>query len=43
VGRIAHRGENQVGSIGEYKRQTTIARLLLAPVSDPAHQEISLG
>jgi hypothetical protein len=35
--------ENQVGSIGEYKRQTTFARLLLAPVANPAEQEISLG
>lgn len=35
--------ENQVGAIGEYKRQTTFARLLLAPVSNPADQEVSLG
>lgn len=35
--------ENQVGDVGEYKRQTTFARLLLAPVNDPADQEISLG
>ncbi len=35
--------ENQVGPVGEYKRQTSFARLLLAPVSNPADQEISLG
>jgi len=35
--------ENQVGEVGEYKRQTTFGRLLLSAVADPAEQDVSLG
>lgn len=35
--------EHQVGTVGEYKRQTTFARLLLSKDADPADQDVSLG
>ncbi|MGB2756318.1 MAG: family 43 glycosylhydrolase, partial [Acidimicrobiia bacterium] len=35
--------ENQVGSVGQYKRQTHLQRLLISVTDDPKEQEISLG
>ena len=35
--------ENQVGSVGQYKRQTHLQRLLISVTADPKEQIISLG